>query len=151
MLSINYSQLKSVYQEHMDSLFDNLGKNILLIYEDTVSAMPTNTSDKIRGIAKKPKFKSNQPTITENTETITGLIQWNPTNLEKYGINVVKDKNIVRVKTYLSLVPKLQKANYIIPNYDSKNIINKKFKLLKGPVPIGFQEDRYMISFWEEI
>lgn len=133
-------------------IINDLGKKILLHYPDTVVIPDNSFEDPVReGQFRKPDYKAdNAPVITENTEIIVATVQHAPKDFIDFG-GTSDPRNILRLKTYLTDVPKLMRAEYIIPNYDSKDTIYTKFKLLREPVPRGLQIDRYALSYWERM
>lgn len=159
MINYNLTSLVPIYQNGIDSIINQLGKRILLVFEPQILENPTSeTYDKIRNsVSKKPSFKQENPATEEPTEIITGLTMWNPKesvirrDLGMTGtteLHLGLDKTIVRLKTYMTDVPALRRCKYIVPNYDSEGIFSTKFTLLRGPLPKGLGEDRYSVSYW---
>lgn len=157
-MAIDFNTLKETYRTTMDELQDGLSKSVLLVYPGKVTNNSNNGVDLVTGKSKLPAHKTNAPTITTQQEVIQAIVRWKPKNIERYGINInttaselSEQKTIIKLRTYLTQVPKLKRASYIIPNYGAKNIIEKKFRLIKFFYPQGLDMNRYAISFWEAI
>lgn len=149
-----FSDLVLIYQQEIDSLIDNLGKDITLYFPSTITNVTSEFQDIVRpGEIIKPKYKAgtenNKPIITENVRTIKALIKYNPKNYSDFDIRLNESRNVIRLKTYLSDVPDILRCEYMMPNVDSKHILYTKYTLMKEPVPVGLQKDRYAISWWE--
>jgi hypothetical protein len=55
----------------------------------------------------------------------------------------------VRIKAFLTEADDLARAKTIIVNHSIIDKMKLRMRLIKGPTPVGLQEDRYCISFWE--
>lgn len=151
-MAIDFTGLVNTYQQQMDLLIGNLGKTILVVFKPTIVTTTDDAQDQVRGDgSKKPVFKQDAPTITQNTAEIIGLIQYKPRELYQLNLPVEMSDNVVRIKTFLTNLPALRQAEYIIPNYGARNYIETKYKLLKEAVPIGLQQDRYCTSYWQRV
>ena len=156
MLDININELVSTYQNGIDTLLDpnnGVSKKVTLVFKEKVENVESDFRDGVRpNSLKKPSWKdgtSSGPQITEHKSNIYALIQHNPRDFNKYNINIKKPEETVRLKTYLSDIPDLQRCDHIIPDADNTGILYKKFTLVQQPIPIGLKESRYAISFWE--
>lgn len=152
-MAINYNKLVKLYQDSIDEFINNLGKNILVVYESTISSVSDSFNDPIRiDSVKQPDFKktttSSAPTVVENSETIKALITYNPKDFESFNLKLNDDANVIRLKTYITDIPKLKRCSYIIPNYDVEQLHQTKFSLLRAPIPRGIQQDRYAYTYW---
>jgi hypothetical protein len=148
------SSLRQVYNTEIDALINQLGKDCLLYFEDTIVFSDTAFSDDIRpGAIRKPvaKSPSSAPLVTNNTRTVRALIQYNPSDFKHFDLKVDKPEGIVRLKTFLTDVPDILKCKYMIPSINSKNYVEARYRLLREPIPKGLQLDRYAVSFWERI
>lgn len=157
--------LIQIYQSRIDALINQLGKNVLLIFDPIIESCPNCTQDiishrstgiyKLGGPIPFPRgqkcnyCKGVGFLERENAKCLKCLIKWNPKELSNYGISVQKNNGIVRLKTFLTSAPDLIKCKYAIVNHDIENIFKLKVKLVSGPVPVGLREDRFCISFWE--
>lgn len=140
-----------IYQDNIDRLIDQLGKTVRVYFDPLKTGMDSDNYSPVHNDKKLPAYKENSVTETRTYVDVTALIKWNPRDVNKYKINFKEGKAIVRLKTMLSDVPNLLRADYIVPNFDSIGVIEKRFKIIAGPIPVGLQEDRYAVSFWEEV
>lgn len=147
---VQFEQVIQIYQAEIDSLIDTLGKTVTLYFPSTIVSNDSPQDDAISGGVKKPAYKTTNPqVITPNTLQIRALIKYNPADFQHFGIKIDKPVGLLRLKTYLTDVPNLVKAEYVVPNDLSRGIIDTKYKLIREPIPQGLGRDRYAISFWE--
>ena len=161
------SSLITVYQSHIDALINQLGKNVVLIFQPERSACPNCEYDaqrqrstgvyKIGGPRpfqrgrKCPYCKGKGILETPSQKCIKCLIQWRPKELEQYGIAVQNRQGIVRLKTYLTNMDDIARAKTAIVDYANMDVAKLTVRRIRGPVPVGLRENRYCISFWELI
>jgi len=161
------TSLITTYQNHIDALINQLGKNVNLEFDPIREPCPNCEYDTIRNRStgiyipdgprpfargrRCPYCKGRGFTETAVTKCIKCLIQWNPEDAEKYDISVERKKGIVRFKTYLTEADDLLRARTVLSNYDIAAQMQLRVKLVAGPIPVGLREDRYCISFWELI
>lgn len=153
-MTFNLKPLIPIYQNAIDSIITEMGKDVLLVFPPTITQAPSDASfDKIRNTpSKKPDFKQEQPESTENTKIIKCLIRWNPKDKETYELRMNADnKTIIRLKMFMTDVPDFERCSYIIPNYDANGLFNTRFAIIKKPYPVGLGQDRYSISYWVQI
>ena len=157
-------ELIDIYQSRIDALINQLGKHVLLQFEPVRTPCTNCYYDTIRkrsnGIyrpggprpfsrgRKCPYCKGRGFLETEATECIHALLKWNPSEAEDYGISVTDHQGVVRIKTYLTHLPSLMRAETAIVNYDIQDVLKLRVSKIKGPIPVGLREDRYCISFW---
>ncbi|MFA5759937.1 MAG: hypothetical protein WC942_11355 [Clostridia bacterium] len=148
-MAFDVAKVVPIYQTEIDNLINQLGKKVELYFTSSVSNVSSDNYDSIRGAnTRKPDYKTTVEKVGI-VQVIKGLIKYNPSSYELADARVQQNKNIVRIKTFLVYLPDLLKCDYIIPNIDSAGYVRNKFKLVKGPVPIGLGEDRYCLSYWE--
>lgn len=150
----DYSNAINIFQDGIDSLIDNLGKNVTLVFRDTTTNVNTSFNDPIRNkTIRMPDFKKSPsvsaPTRSENTKVIKALISYNPKDFKNFGLNLNENDVIVRLKTYLTILPDLVHCDYMIPSSDVQDALLHKFKLIRAPVPRGLGEDRYAYTYWK--
>lgn len=159
--------LIQVYQSSIDSLINQLGKNIYLEFDPIRGPCPNCTYDTVRkrstGIhisggprpfargRRCPYCKGRGLIETAVNKCIKCLIKWKPKEAEDFGIAASKQKGIVRLKTFLTEADDLKRARTIIVNHDIADRMKLTMRLIRGPTPVGLREDRYCISFWELI
>lgn len=157
--------LITIYQQRIDALINQLGKNVYLEFDPIREPCPNCEYDTMRkrstGIYKAggprpfargrkcPYCKGRGFTETAVNKCIKCLIKWNPEDAKNFGIAVSKVGGVVRLKTYLTEADDLSRATTVIVNYDIVSQMKLKVKLIQGPIPVGLREDRYCISFWE--
>jgi hypothetical protein len=148
-------KLIKIYQDRIDELINELGKNVLLVFEETITNIKNEFYDPITGEISKPLYDtttaSNEPNVTQNTKIIKALTLHNPRDFESFNLRVDKPQDVIRLKTFATDIPDLKRCKYLISNYDIAQLTEMKYKMLREPVPAGLQEDRYAISFWERI
>ncbi len=145
-----FAEVITIYASEIDSLIENLGKTVTLYFPNTVVSNDSPQDDPISGGIRRPDYKTTNPqVITPNTLQLKALIKYNPTDFQHFGIKIDKPVGLLRLKTYLTDVPNLVKAEYVVPNDASRGIIDTKYKLIREPIPQGLGRDRYAISFWE--
>ena len=157
--------LIDIYQSRIDALINQLGKHVLLEFAPTRTPCTNCYYDTIRkrsnGIyrpggprsfargRKCPYCKGHGFLQTTVTECIHALLKWNPSEAEDYGICVTDHQGVVRIKTYLTHISSLMRAETAIVNYAIQDVLKMRVRKIKGPIPVGLREDRYCISFWE--
>lgn len=153
-MSLNLRQIVPIYRQVMDEFINDLGKNIKIIFESTITSVDNSFNDPVRPESLlKPDFKTSNsipsPTKVENSETIKALIQYNPKDFQNFGIKINAEATIIRLKTFMSDIPSLIRCKYIIPNFDSESLFGGKFRLIRAAIPRGIYEDRYAYTYWE--
>ena len=158
-------ELIGIYQDRIDALINQLGKHVWL--EFTPIRTPCNNCyfdtmrERSNGVYRSggprpfergrrcPYCKGKGFLEVQVTECIHALLKWNPKEAEDFGISVADHKGVVRIKTYLTHAASIMRAETAIVNYDIRDIMRLKVHKIKGPIPVGLREDRYIISFWE--
>lgn len=159
--------LITIYQERIDALINQLGKNVYLEFDPIRDPCPNCEYDtqrkRSRGIyipggpipfargRRCPYCKGRGFTETEVNKCIKCLIKWNPEDAEDFGIAVSQAKDIARLKTYLTEADDLIRAKTAILNHDIVDQMKMRARMVQSPIPVGLREDRYCISFWELI
>ena len=159
--------LIEIYQNRIDALINQLGKNVRFIFDPTLTPCPNCLFDTLRkrsnGIyrtggprpfkrgRKCPYCKGRGLLETSVEKCIKCLVKWSPRELKDYGISIENKKGIVRLKTYLTAIDDIIGAKVAIIDYDQTDIVKLKVRKIRGPTPVGLREDRYCISFWELI
>ena len=147
-MPLDLTHLVPIYQNHIDNLIDQLGKEVTLYFADTVQNVNEKFDDPVRDQSTRmPHYKTTSsdpaPTVTHNTRTIKALVRVSPTDYESFGIKIRQPAEIMRLKTFLRDVPDLKRCEYVV--YDGK------YRLVREPTPVGLKEDRYAVSFWERV
>ena len=161
------ASLIETYQDLIDDVIDQLGKNVLLEFDPIRAACPNCEFDLMRkrstGVykiggprpfkrgRKCPYCKGRGLVETAVTSTIKCLTKWNPVDAKNYGVAISQASDIVRLKTYLTDADDLMRAKTIVVNHDIVDQMRMRVRMIQGPIPVGLREDRYCISFWELI
>jgi len=157
----------TVYQSHMDALINQLSRNVILRFQPQRSPCPNCTWDGSRkrstGVYKQggprpfklgrqcPYCKGIGIIETQSEKCIKCLIKWHPREIENYGISIKRIDSIVRLKTYLTEMDDLMRADSAIVDRDIEGLTKLEVRKIRNPVPMGLREDRYCVSFWELI
>ena len=155
-ISINRSKIIQTYQQAIDEMINKFGKTITLYFKDTLTNVNTTFADVVRPHdLRRPDHKGQistpAPTESHNTTTILALVKFEPSDYEDLVPTIGKPLEIMRLKTFLSSVPDLIRADFVIPDPLIEGIYNQKYKLAGQPTPRGLGENRYAISFWKAI
>lgn len=161
------SDIIEIYQSRIDALINQLGKNIILEFNPIIVPCRNCIFDPIRKRStgeykiggprpfqngrQCPWCKGRGFEETQETRCIQGLIKFNPKDIANYNISVNNNKSIIRVKTFLYHADDIKKTKTAIIDSDQQSIVIARSRLIKGPVPVGLRDDRYIISFWELI
>lgn len=157
--------LIQVYQDNIDALINQLGKDVYLNFDPTRIDCPNCEFDPIRNRSSgRPKKGGPRPFVRgrqcpyckgrgfieeENQKCIKCLIKWNPKDLQDYGISLRDEVDVVRFKTFLTSYDDFVRAKTAFSNVAQSDSFRIKVRKIKGPVPVGLREDRYCVSFWE--
>ncbi len=155
-----------IFQDGIDTLINQLGKSVRLIYPPTIIDCPNCVNDPIGnkpanrfrpgpmrfsdGI-RCPYCRGTKKTEEENSEVIQGLIQIKPRDYKRYGISVQDPGALVRVKTFITDVIKIERATHAIIDIQKQDIIKIKCRKIREPIPTGLRDSRYAITFWERV
>jgi hypothetical protein len=157
----------NIYKNSIDALINQLGKNTTLIFQPQIVSCPNCSYDAQGKIStgvyniggprpfargrQCPYCKGAGTLKTESEQCIKCLVKWSPRDLENYGISIENTDNVVRLKTYITHMDDLMRADNAIVLRDSIGIAKLKTRRIIPPVPVGLRYDRYCISFWELI
>lgn len=155
-----------IFQDGIDTLINQLGKSVKLIYPPTIIACPNCINDPIGNKPANrfrpgpmrfsdgrrcPYCRGTKKTEQENSEVIQGLIQVKPRDYKRYGISVQDPGGLIRVKTFISDVIKIERATHAIVDIQKQNIIKMKCRKIREPIPTGLRDSRYAITFFERV
>jgi len=154
-----------VYQQNIDALINQLGKDVYLNFDPTKTECPNCIFDPIRERSSgRPKAGGPRPfrrgrqcpyckargfIEEQNQKCIKCLIKWNPKDLQDYDISLRDEVDVVRFKTYLTNYDDIVRAKTALSNVAQSEQFRVKVRKIKGPTPVGLREDRYCVSFWE--
>jgi len=156
-----------VFEDGVDAIIDQLGKNVKLIFDPIIIPCVNCTFDPIGGKsanrfkpggpipfsdgARCPYCRGTGKTERERFAIIKASVSWNSQDYIDYGISVQNARAIVSTKTLLTDVIKIQRAKMAIIDFDISSILKVKCRRLKDPVPVGLKNSRYAITFWQRI
>jgi len=159
------SNLVDIFQDNIDALINQLGKNVILEFTPNrtacINCINDPVSDRSTGIfiqggprpfargQQCPWCKGRGFLLTPVTECIKGLIKWQPRDAQKYGISLSDFQGIVRLKTFLKFGDDIIRAQSAIMDNDIIGQLKMRVKLIRGPYGIGLRESRYIVTFWE--
>lgn len=148
----SFNEIAAGYQSVVNLLIDNLGKDVTLYFKKQITNIDeTFIDNNMPGGIKKPFFKENAPSVTQETRTIKANIVINPKEFKYTELSLNKPNGIVRLKTKMQDVADLMRCEYIVVNSDSSNVIMTKYKLIFEPFQYGLVENAFAISYWERI
>ncbi len=161
------ASLVKIYQDRIDALINQLGKSVLLEFDAAKQPCPNCIFDPIRNRStgiyisggprpfrrgrQCPWCKGRGFEETVSTKCIEALLKWNPKDSSKYGISLSNHKSVVRIKTFITEADDLIRAKTAVADYQEIDTTVARVRLIKNPIPVGLQESRYCISFWELI
>ena len=88
----------------------------------------------------------------EETEDITTRIYWDKRYWIDVGIPADVPQGSIQTISYMTDLPKIQRANYLIPNSDGIQNYQRNLFQKAGPsYPQGFKqnETKYVVTFWK--
>tara|TARA_Y100000296_G_scaffold19091_1_gene22813 strand:- start:91 stop:603 length:513 start_codon:yes stop_codon:yes gene_type:complete len=91
---------------------------------------------------------------TETTEDITLRVYWNRKYWVDIGIAVDIPDGSIQTISYMTDLPKINKAKFLIPKYDGiEQYEQMKFQRLGSSYPQGFKqnETKYVVTFWGRV
>lgn len=139
----------AAYVSGIDAIQDSFSKQVTLYFPPTQQNVNNDNRDAMRpGQSKLPDFKDDAIVLVENTRVISARIQWNPKNLERYGLKVEDSRNTVRIIAYIDEAKYLKSCDFIVPNGDRSEFLSNKCHRLTDPIPLGLGEDRYCVCFF---
>lgn len=98
-----------------------------------------------------PYCNGNGFIYSEEEDTVKMKIYWTPKDWIDIGFDVQQADGIIQTQALVSDLPKIQKCNYMIPNLRTYSSVQYKYKLIKESVPHGFRQDKFFISYWQQI
>lgn len=156
-----------LYQNRIDALLNQVGKNVILQFDQIASPCINCIFDSIRkrssgryktggplpfNYGRKCPYCKGRGVLEEVAELcIRCLISWNPSEVSNFGISVSKGSEIVKLKALIDDASHIKRANIALIDRQVMDLVKYRAKLIKGPYPLGLREDKYCISFWETI
>lgn len=157
------------YQQGIDDLINQLGKNCRLVFPPRIIPCPNCILDPntkmSTGYYKAggpyffddgticPMCNGGGQQSIESTKTIKMLVEWNPKNvlskLKDYNIQITSPHSIALTKTFLIYVPDILQCQYAILDTGVEAMLSLKCYKISEPVLSGLQVSRYATIIWE--
>lgn len=161
---INFTQLKNVYNRHMDMIVDQTGLTVScqLDYGVSKKDLCPNCIYDSNTNKSANQYKQNGPIpfdygrvcpycngigfYGENTkqEDVYLVVLWDSKSWINFPTNIQSSAGYIQVICKTELIAKLQSANKLFINGDAYQLDGK-------PIYAGLDSDRYMISTWKKI
>jgi len=176
-MAFNISErLIDTYQEGIDSIIEQLGKEVIIVKNPIVGDCPNCGYDKRRKRSNgryntnnpNPEGALNKPFVngqrcpvcngrgtinsTDQQVIIKATIKWDPKELYtlENGDTVKFSEDICKIKTYATHFDDIKKAEEFLVAYDEAvegSPKHIKCKLFKGPTPRGLKYSRYTVAY----
>jgi hypothetical protein len=148
-----FTELTKIYEREIDSIIENFGKDCLLVFHEIITNPNTEISDPLRDDSRRPSYQSDnpQPTSERTTRTLKVLTKHNPSDYENFGVKVKQPNDILKIKSYVTDMPDLKRADYIIPDINVQGFSGARYRLIREPIPRGLKNNRYAVSYWEPV
>jgi len=159
------SEVISKYNEVADSLLSELGINCKLVYpelrnecDNCILDVINQTSSNVyksggpypfsEGICPYCEGDGYKKVVTE--EVIKLRVNWTRKNFIKFSTSVIIPDGAIQIIGYLSDLPKIRRASYIIINYEQE--VNSSWAFIPGTdaVAHGFLNNRFFIATLEQ-
>ena len=88
---------------------------------------------------------------TQTTENIKLLVYWTPKEWVDIGINIDIPANMIQTKSYLTDLPKIERAAEIRLHSGITAYKEYRYQRTGEPVPHGFKSNRYILTMWTRI
>jgi hypothetical protein len=159
--------IRSLAQSAIDSMLNQLGKPCKLIYEpvrtpcnncflDTTTNLSsgqyngTGPMSFTRGKCPVCGGSGYLPGETERSDVVTMTVIWKPNVYKYFAPNVQLPDSLIVLKGYVTDLPKVLQAKYVIPDYLNQVYQSSRFVLFEAPHPQGsIVKNRYFRSFWK--
>ena len=148
------SGIFGIYNEAVDSFIDDLGVNCKIYYHKSRENCSNcvNNKNYYGGLSSFSNANCSYCggdgyRETQSTDTIKLRIYPNKNSWIKIGDIVNAPDGTVQVIGYLSDVPKMRSADYIVTNIDQSQILFQKYSLHGEINTHGFNHDRYFVTY----
>lgn len=155
------------YQDIADSFVTDFGRPCRLIYPSLQQPCQNCITDPISHRSSNV-YKTGGPSpfpqgsicpwcngvgyfVTESSDNVTLRVYWKPKDFQRLGISLEKADSIIRVRGFLSDLPKLQRCQYLEVDSSIENYGVSRFKRFGEMVPYGLGVERYCLGYWEKV
>lgn len=157
-------RLVKVYQDHIDALINQIGRNVVLYFEPQSDPCPNcyydATNQRSNGqhrIGGPRPFSAGRRcpwcdgiglVKTPVTKCIKCLVKWNPRDNVGYGLSASSPDGVVRLKTHLRYAKDLSRADQIAVDVAVSDDIDVRLEMIRQPIPVGLRDSVYCVSYW---
>ena len=159
------SQLIQTYQDSIDTIINELGKNCILYFPPKVVTCYNCVYDPI-GQKSSNVYLNGGPApfangaicplcggdgniASEQNRVIKMTLKWNPKDFKNYNISINHPSNICKTKTFLTYLSDIKRCDYIVIDSDQITSQDMRCYRIGEPSIVGLQQSRYIITFWE--
>jgi hypothetical protein len=166
--------IKATVQAVLDDLLvDNasggFGKQCLLVYPPRLVACPNCLWDSVTNRSSNrprsgapipfapggicPMCNAKGRSEQEVSENIVFKCTWDPKafTYPLQNLDLTVPNSVVETKGYLTDLPKVMKASYIVVNLPMAPFVRQRFKLMGEPGdPSNIVQNRYMVAYWKQ-
>lgn len=160
--------IKKIAQDGIDDLIDQLGKDCRLLYPSVQEDCPNCIYDPIAN-RSTGRYQTGGPQpfpqgticpvcrgvgklVSDTSEIIRMLCQWNPKNYELLAGNIQVPNSVVQTKGYLSDMPKVLKARKMVLETSIEGYQRYTFELWGEPIDQGnIIQGRYFVALWRRV
>lgn len=153
-VSFDLTDSIEIFQDALDQLIDQIGKNVKLYYRRDIAPSSSNY-DSINQSNRKPSYKDDvsEPSNNEDlydVKTVKCTIAWQR-RFNDDEDTVTYKTGRCSIKTQIIHLPDILRADFIVPNSDVEDYHNYRFRVISAPQPTGLAEDVYCKVYLEQI
>ena len=133
------------------SVFDTYNDAVLLFTRTAVSLYRSGGPYPFDRGMPCPYCNGKGYKAVESTDEITLRIYWNRKAWVDIGIPIDVPDGSIQTISYMTDLPKINKAKYLIPNYDGiEDYTKMKYERSGNSYPQGFKQNttKYIVTFW---
>lgn len=159
------SSIISLYQQGMNTIISQLGKDCVLIYPPKVTMCPNCIYDP-NSKRSSNRYKTGGPIQFPNgaicpycngvgnisspvEETVRMRIIYRPKDYRNFGIQVQDPSSLVKATCGIDYLPKIQQAAYLRLDSEVNGFVQYICEKVSAPKPHGMQHSKYVISYWQ--
>lgn len=150
-----FSEIVQIFEEEIDGLILTMGKDVLLVFNESITPEIDPTFDPVYGGSRKPTYKYNNEIASivevQNTKIVRCLIEHNPVEFKTFSGKVYEPSDILLLKTYSSYVPDMRRCDYIIPDTNVQSIFGHRYRLIRDFAPRGLVNNRYASGYFQRV
>lgn len=160
--------IRTIAQNAIDDIIDQLGKDCLLLYPSVRTDCPNcifdPTTQRSSGVFKTggprpfprgmicPVCHGTGNLGNEATEPVRMLCQWNPKQFTLEAGNIQVPNSVVETKGYLSDLPKILASRKMLLQIPIEPFMRYHFELWGEPIDRGnIIQNRYFYALWKRV